>query len=903
MSPLLRSACTLAVVFSAGADFADPQPAAPIKDQIAKWIKQLADADFDIRQKASEQIWNATDDDTAPLIEAALKEAIKSDDTEVVRRASELLDRLQLGINVKTPKKIADLAQSFRGTDDAARQEAIKGLFASGAPGLKVLLRLIDAEKDPAAKESLAQQASTEVLAAIPPLMANGDRASVEELLDLSLLTNQPAAHLSYAVYWLRYGKLADRIRILEAAKPAKPERHAALLATLYRVHADYPKARAAAEKSENEELLNAVLFDQGDWKELANRAAKTAIGSNDPHVLGLLASYQRLAGDAKGTEQTLTRIGENSKNTDHGKSAQALLLNGRPKAALRLITAGKNRLEAVEMYSARFQFKEALRILNAKDLPDPKESSEYLEILRARTLFLLGERETAVNVFKKLGETIGTRGAGPHGLNYAWVLPKMLIPQEFSLGLEDLAYHHTSMAIVMDTDCLHLTLESAFPERGEMAAVWWQYLTHKHPNDEPADTMNRLRAVLDGRVALQALTALVKDAMEVAGNMRVEVRERWFIALAESCKDAGADTLRKNCLERAVAAAEEIASAQKNRPTDPPYATASLALLAEFYANKKDWTQAAEYYEQVLMKTKPGTVSAVHGPIVTFLRGHALVQAGQEMEGKRLIELAHVLPLADGNARYICARELDKLGHVDAARRECELIIRVNGFNGFDGPWHTEEAFKALAQHARAERNYARAADYYERAVLCHMHSESDYSLSAADLVLPALVHSNRAMALLIADKLDDAQREFQTCLDILPGDMNLPILLMPELEKKGHKTEAADLFAKVWTVHDGLCRDYPKSAWAHNNTAWLAARCRRNLDEALKHAQQAVELAPENAGYLNTLAEVYFLKGDKDKALELTKKCIKMDPKCAYFQRQLKRIEAGDASVDVPE
>ena len=45
------------------------------------------------------------------------------------------------------------------------------------------------------------------------------------------------------------------------------------------------------------------------------------------------------------------------------------------------------------------------------------------------------------------------------------------------------------------------------------------------------------------------------------------------------------------------------------------------------------------------------------------------------------------------------------------------------------------------------------------------------------------------------------------------------------------------------------------------------------------------------------------YERKGDKDKAIELIKKCIGLDPKYAYFKGQLKRIEAGDPKVDVVE
>jgi tetratricopeptide (TPR) repeat protein len=157
--------------------------------------------------------------------------------------------------------------------------------------------------------------------------------------------------------------------------------------------------------------------------------------------------------------------------------------------------------------------------------------------------------------------------------------------------------------------------------------------------------------------------------------------------------------------------------------------------------------------------------------------------------------------------------------------------------------------------------------------------------------------------MAFLAEEKFDDANREIQACLDILPCDSSLAISLVPELEKRGHKKEAADLYTKVWAVHDALCKDYPKSAWAHNNLAWLEVRCRRNLDEALKNAQLAVELAPDHAGYLDTLAEVHFQKGDKDKALELATRCIRIDPTNGYFRRQLKRIAAGDPSVDVNE
>ena len=63
-----------------------------------------------------------------------------------------------------------------------------------------------------------------------------------------------------------------------------------------------------------------------------------------------------------------------------------------------------------------------------------------------------------------------------------------------------------------------------------------------------------------------------------------------------------------------------------------------------------------------------------------------------------------------------------------------------------------------------------------------------------------------------------------------------------------------------------------------------------------------KAVELAPDNAGYLDTLAEIHFQRGDKDKAVALQKRVVELDPKRSYYRKQLRRLEAGDPSAERP-
>ncbi len=92
----------------------------------------------------------------------------------------------------------------------------------------------------------------------------------------------------------------------------------------------------------------------------------------------------------------------------------------------------------------------------------------------------------------------------------------------------------------------------------------------------------------------------------------------------------------------------------------------------------------------------------------------------------------------------------------------------------------------------------------------------------------------------------------------------------------------------------HEELLRDFPRSALYHNDLAWLSANLDRDLDKALLHAQKAVELDPQSAGILDTLAEVHFRRGNRAEAARLAKRCLEMDPDGEHYKKQLARFEA---------
>lgn len=281
---------------------------------------------------------------------------------------------------------------------------------------------------------------------------------------------------------------------------------------------------------------------------------------------------------------------------------------------------------------------------------------------------------------------------------------------------------------------------------------------------------------------------------------------------------------------------------------------------------------------------------------MLLYLRGNALVKAGQEKEGRRFMEMAEAIPLGNEQKLAALAVGLGEHGLDDAAGKVWDRLSRLTVPPSF----YQGGAAQGMVERAAAMKDYLKAATWTRREALYYLGTP--FSDSPEPLLgLVAAEHRYRAMAHAAAGRLDDMRKEVNAVLDVEPN-IELAIDVVTELTKRGHKKEADELFARVYAANDAVCKDYPKSGWAHNNTAWLAVRCKRSLDAALEHARKAVELEPDMSSNLDTLAEIHFQRGDKDKAVELEKKCVAMQPAYDYFRKQVKRMQAGDRDAELP-
>jgi tetratricopeptide (TPR) repeat protein len=860
---IVRLATLLAVLLCPVMSAASEQST---KEQIARWVKDLGDDSYATRQEASRRLWEA-----GQAAEEAVAEAVKSSDPEVARRARALMDKFKWGIYPDTPPKVVELIQRYRGSDANAKQAIVRELFALGNSGCTALLRITKAEPDDGLRPRLFQQIALEAAHAAPALLQEGQYATLERLLEIGLAADQVA---SYVACILLQGKLDEKIAVYKVrAEREDGKRAAEVLAYMYRAKGDLAAARQAAAKAGRKELEEAILFEAGDWKELA--ALDLPAANRRPvELLGFKAAYQRLSGNSKEFEETVKEIRTyrakpNTNPIDAWLAAKALFLNDRPNDAAALLDDSR-RAEAFDVLCAQMRFTEALALVE-KAKTDRTDYLWMLDVLQARTLYQLGEKEKAAKLFADLAGRIIKEG-----LSLAW--PEKLIEVEYRLGLKELAFEHcTHLLTVTKANGRTTTiLDKVFPGKGETAAPLWKFLYKRlSPNDPAVAVMKRLREVMSCQDKRLGFIDLSKP-LTVRYEIPPEDARQWDLAILDVALSSHPDEEARSRLDHVLSLSGSAAGAIR---------------YGDYWLEQKNWDRAAEYYDAA-WKLDP------REPLPLYLRGYALVQAGKEKEGKRLMELAHWLPLGNESLRALFMMDLARRHHRDAVLREAELLLRVS----VPGSFYAGEGFRQLAIDALRRGDHQKAADYHERAMLRCLRAQVGFFDTTAYLALPHFVHRHRARALIEANRIDEALKEADLCLAALPGNSDLQALLVPELAKRGRTADADALFARCYDPYAKLCQEYPQSAWAHNGFAWLCASTRRRLDAALDHAQKAVDLEPTHPGYRDTLAEIHFQRGDKDKAIAEIKRSIGLDDKRAYFKKQLKRFEAGDPLTELP-
>jgi tetratricopeptide (TPR) repeat protein len=867
----------VAAVLVGSAAAADP-PAA----DIPALVKALGADDFDEREAAEKALVKL-----GAKAVMALREATRSDDPEVVFRAKRALVALEWAVPGDAPEEVAALIRRYRDSSPDRRAalrvpifEAAAKAGKAGVPALRFM-----ADKVTAGRPDATVQAELlwSVRRAVPRLLLAGRDADVEAILDVAVDYGPPdQAAADYAAFQFDRGKVSDVLPAWEKdARPAAPW----VLVNLHRMRGDQARATALADRL-GKAYRNVLHADAGEWGALVDR-----LDGKEGQDLRL--TLLRLAGRTKELDEAVRKLTDKSANPWNpneppGAAVQALLQAGRADAADRAcVDRGGWPGHRLQIAAARFRIAAALAVLPPaeeaalkKDRPELWKNWQWE---RAKLLVRLGRKKEARDALFSVAEAFPNKSEeGGPGLQF--------LNAEMTAGFPDAAFARAAKLLAGDGGekaVPFVTLANPlFPNHSAVAGTLWDYLrSSSHTGKPPAETLALIRRLLAGTATADEVTTSL-DALRrspAAGAHTTSRRRDGVLAVAEAAgRWADAEPVLKEAAE----------STDPAPPMTEPDVGPWLA-WGKFLSDRGRDRDAAAVYLR-------GWERYPDSAVLLYRSGLALVRAGDQAEGTRRVDAAFrgLLGNEDGWTTF-----LDHLigdGAPADRKRAADALGRV--FWGRGSP-SIAAIRRALAY--RGAGDYAAAAAAHDRAM---------YEFAAAgntffpDLWryyrVPAWSRAYRAFALLDAGKPKEAAAELREYLKVAPEDVGEVCKLVPRFDKAGAKAEADEFYRSVRDAILGVLKDHPNSALYHNEAAWLAANCRRDLDQALTHAKKAVELAPDQTGYVDTLAEVHFRRGERDEAVKIMARLVDQTKgRKAYFRKQLDRFKAGDVAGEPPE
>ncbi len=93
------------------------------------------------------------------------------------------------------------------------------------------------------------------------------------------------------------------------------------------------------------------------------------------------------------------------------------------------------------------------------------------------------------------------------------------------------------------------------------------------------------------------------------------------------------------------------------------------------------------------------------------------------------------------------------------------------------------------------------------------------------------------------------------------------------------------------------------PEASDGYNQWAWLVSNTYGDFDKAVRYSRQSLRIAPETAGYLDTLGRCLFSAGEIDEAIEVQRRAVELEPRMQVLRRQLNEFEQAKASTTSEE
>jgi len=813
-------------------------------------IASLSADDFQERESASAMLWKAG----GAAVEA-LEQASKSGDPEVAYRARILWDRIRTGVGPDTPPAIVELVQKYHLGGSLQKRRVLESLRRANA--FSQVLRLYYYEKDEAARRQSLELVRSVVLSAVQLALLAGDDAEAIALLKIAPQSDENYRRL--AGIYRETGQLEEVMTSLSELEDL-PSR--SLLLACYRAKGDLAATLEFAESLGRDDVIASLSVLQGDplpflnWR-INNRETETLVR------LHLEIVRERWLGNeekAAGLGKSMAEVARGSLE-DSYQGLHSLLLNGYFEPASKVMRRDHPLMmfayhEAMEEPWKAMEFlgysrDEAVRKKWSEEvlrkvaiswdyyLPECQAYMSVAGILyeRGRTeegvalirLMMEAAQEAGVEPWQDFLEVMGARGGVFYEIGFA-LLAEQIEPETMELKV--------------------LRYVSALLGEGDAVQNTWSYL------GKVTDLNLRGRFLALGKV-YGVVPAPAEDLKELWGQLlghaeKAHTPMQVYRALLEPAfyrEDASA------ILKLMTLLSEDDPKGQW------------LVSLANFQSFLFQWEESEKIWSSMMGEGGVGK---------RYLASYAgvLLRLGQD-------EKAH--------------------GLLDSLNRGCLdeplLLSNIAGVLESNGAWEVATTYwrRILLTAAPSDRHWNTAAERLMRsekknknwrvvASLAQIHHGTDSFEEESYQMNPILLlrHSFAATFFQALAELEEGNKArgeglLRSAFNLLLGDGSLADDFFPLLREEGYLELHDEFFEKAYARLVGVLKEFPDSHNTHNGAAWLASRSARRLDEAEEHAATALKLRPRQAAYLDTMAEVWFARRDREKAVMWSERALR--------------------------
>lgn len=841
-------------------------------------VQDLMDDEYQVRENATREIWKIGE----PAL-AALQEIATGEDPEQVYRARELIRMIQLHITPETDPEVIALVERY--SKASSNEKVILFDQMHKRRAWRQLLKLYATERSPDLQARLKRSVDGVAVAAARERLMEGDVAGAREFLEMAPADAEGL--LALADFHRSQGTWEAELKMAKAREGVSAE---AWRLALYRASGDLEAARNSADAAGEwmlSALMSTLLGDPLPWLR-KYQAEGDGRAIHKPYTELAIRHWQ---GKAIGPDELMQLIRSvKSKNSEERQNGMnSLFLLGQPELAEKAYAAS-SKLYAFSYFESLERIPEALKTLGL----DP-ENPDYAGWAEKRFEKLTGD----------IAENDRDSGLEAHELV---MLANFLERRGLHQECEDVYLKPLLALAKKDVNVFTEFLGQLFGGNATMnGEVLGAPLVAKKVSiawmDEDAE---RWEEVLDcafgGQDEFHDLRDWMADLKPKAS--REELLDG-MLALVGIGKDP--DLLREKWLKLAWEAIEQVPEPKRK----PMLENMNFILMQnpDIINNLKLWDMLPE-------SRRPQNLWRQH---ILDLSGAGRWEEAAKFFQKQIDTIA-AAKLGPEPSLYAClAACLRNAGHVEDAAANDEIVEKLalgnDAIEIANGYAYGLDYNRATDWWARAARQSDPASDRLKVALELHSAmmidqekwkelaavSEVRAQMEAADdtgsasplpnMRLRLQADLGRALSRLKTDR-SGSIATLGRCHEMFPSDGSLADDFFPAIRKMGLIKEHDAWFKTTWARMSSVLAQFPDSDNTCNTAAWLASRAIRNLDQAEKLAKHALALNPEQSAYLDTMAEIQFAKGNRDKAIEWSTTAINYLPIDSMLRRQHERF-----------